>query len=215
MKVVSLFSGGKDSLFAFYKAKEDGLDVRYLLNFIISGKGRFFSHHLGPEFISHQAESIGLPLIKRHAPKGTSEEVFKDAFFKLKEEGVEGGVFGDIYLEDHRSWIHRVCKKIGIETFFPLWMRPTLRLSFEFVESGFEAVVVSVKKELLPKEYVGRVFDRGFIKELYKRGLDPCGERGEFHTFVVNGPIFKERITIRNYKVLFQDKYWCLYPKKR
>jgi uncharacterized protein (TIGR00290 family) len=210
MKVVALWSGGKDSLFAFYKAKEKGLNVRYLLNFLSSRGDESFSHHISPHLISLQAESIGITLIKRPTYKLGYERAFKETILELKEEGIEGGIFGDIYLEEHRSWVDRVCKEIGIEPLFPLWMRPTIEISNEFIDSGFEAMVVCAKAGLFPKEWLGRMFDRGFVADLCQEGIDPCGERGEFHTFVVDGPLFKERIEIRDWSICLKDGRWCL-----
>ncbi len=121
---------------------------------------------------------------------------------------VKKAVFGDIYLEEHRMWIERVCRKSGVEPVFPLWGESTEKLAEEFIEAGFEAYIVAAKKEF--RDLLGRKFDREFVDEAKRRGIDPCGEDGEFHTLVVDGPIFSRRLEVRFLDAYEGERYWHL-----
>jgi uncharacterized protein (TIGR00290 family) len=112
--------------------------------------------------------------------------------YKIKE-GIEGIVCGDIYLQGHRDWIDKVCAELKVKAILPIWTEDTEGLIKEIIDSGFKSVVVSVKKDVLGQEWLGRKIDDGFVKDLKALGnIDLCGERGEFHTFVYDGPIFKQ-----------------------
>jgi uncharacterized protein (TIGR00290 family) len=120
-------------------------------------------------------------------------------------------VFGDIFLEGGRQWVERVCRDMNIKPAFPLWGTGTEALIKSFIEAGFEAYVVSTQANLLGKEWVGRRIDKKFIKDLKRlKKIDICGENGEFHTFVVDGPIFKKRIKLMKTRKVFIRGYWFL-----
>jgi uncharacterized protein (TIGR00290 family) len=117
-------------------------------------------------------------------------------------------VFGDIYLDAHKVWVERVCSEIGIRAVEPLWNRKTTELLDEFIGLGFRTVVVSCQAEKLGKEFLGREVDRKFIREMEERNICPCGENGEFHTLVIDGPIFKKPIEILETGTVLKDGFW-------
>ena len=196
-KVFVSWSGGKESSLAFHKAKLDGLTPSYLLNMITQDGSRSRTHGLAREVLPLQAEAMDVPLIQRKTGWETYEDNFKNTVLQLKERGLEGGVFGDIDLEEHRTWVKRVCKEISIRPYLPLWGKQQKEILEDFINSGFQAIVVAVKIEFLGKKWLGRKIDGRFVKDITTlENITPCGEAGEYHTLVIDGPIFKKRIMI-------------------
>jgi uncharacterized protein (TIGR00290 family) len=210
-RVAVSWSGGKDSCLACYKVLQKGLKVSCLLNFI-SKDGRCMSHGINSKLITIQSESIGIPLIQREVTWDTYEEEFKNIARKLKRMGFDGIVFGDIDIYEHLNWIIRVCNDVGILYIEPLWRLSREKILKEFVNAGFEAIVVSVKADIFGAEWLGRRIDENFIEDLQKLhttcSFDICGEFGEYHTLVIDGPIFNKRINIHNYRKVLREDYW-------
>jgi uncharacterized protein (TIGR00290 family) len=210
-RVAVSWSGGKDSCLACYKALQKGLEVSYLLNFIHEDK-RCMSHGVSSKLIAIQSEAIGIPLIQREVTWDTYEEEFKKAAKDLMEMGVDGIVFGDIDIIDHLDWVVRVCNDVGILYMEPLWRLNREQILNELINAGFEAIVVSAKADVFGGEWLGRRIDKAFIRDALElsvtRGLDICGEFGEYHTLVVDGPIFKKRIKIHDYRKILREDYW-------
>ena len=204
------WSGGKDSCFACWKAISQGLKVTHLLNFVNKDSSRSMSHGLDHKLIALQAQAIKLPIIQREVTWETYEAGFKDALAELKLKGVTGLVTGDIYLQVHRDWIERVCGEVGIEAVLPLWEKDTSQLLTDFIDAGFKAIIVSVKAEILGKERLGQPIDSKLAAELEQLKVDPCGEAGEFHTFVYDGPPFRKSIRIINSTPVLKDDRWFL-----
>jgi len=191
------WSGGKESSLACYKAKTNGLTPSYLLNMTSEDGSKSRTHGLAREVLSLQAEAIGIPLIQRKTSWKNYEDNFKKTVLELKEKGTEGGVFGDIDLEEHRRWVKRVCKEIGIRAYLPLWGKEQKEILEDFINLGFQAVVVAVKIEFLGERWLGRKIDGKFVNEITTfENISPCGEAGEYHTLVTDGPIFKKRMRI-------------------
>lgn len=227
MKVAGLWSAGKDSCFACYKAIVLGYDVSLLFNFTDPTGKNSLSHGLPASLIFKQAQLIGIPIAQKAMPKFNPcsqeecRETYRDEFkalvsFWKKKAGIRGIVFGDIYLKEHKEWIDAVCQEVEVEPIMPLWGRDTKELILEIIDSGFKAMVVAAKADLLGKEWLGRNIDRKFVGEL-KPGIDPCGEKGEFHTLVVDGPVFSEPIEILEAQPVFSEsfgKHWFLDIKK-
>ena len=208
--VVCSWSGGKDSCLALYKAIHQGYQVKYLLNFTSSETKRCCFHGLDGNLLQIQADSIGIPLIQQEMPNDMQgyEDNFKSAVSRLKSEGIKGMVFGDIYLDEHRNWVERVCNDIGIVAIEPLWNQPTEDLITEFVNIGFKSAIISAKADLFGEESMGGIIDTELINELLQKKICPCGENGEFHTFVIDGPIFKKEIIIKESQPLLIDGFW-------
>ena len=193
---VTSWSGGKDSAMAFYRAIQAGGIPKRLWTMFEEDEERSKSHALSLEVVEAQAERIGVPLMIRGADWQGYQEQFLDAMRECKENGIGHGVFGDIDLEDHLKWVRETCAKVGMEAVHPLWMEPRRKILEEFVEAGFEAYIVVVNTKVMPAHFIGHQFTIKLMDELESLGIDPCGESGEFHTVVVDGPIFHERVPI-------------------
>lgn len=211
MQVVVSWSGGKESCLAYYKAMLDGFEVSHLLNFV-SMEQRCVSHGLDSKLMVAQSQAIGIPLIQKQITWDTYEERFKAAMTELKQMGVEGAVFGDIDIQEHKDWVNRVCSEVDITPMEPLWGLDPKQILTDFIDEGFEAIVVNVKADLFGEEWLGRKVDRSFLQDLQKlRGehdLHLCGESGEYHTLVTDGPIFKGRIRILDSRRVLREGYW-------
>ena len=204
------WSGGKDSCFACWKALSQGLKVRHLLNFINTDSTRAMSHGLDRKLIALQAQAMGLPILQQEVTWETYEAGFKSALGELKLKGITGLITGDIYLQEHKDWIDRVCGESGVKAVLPLWGMDSSRLLADFIEAGFKAIVVSVKAEFFGKEWLGRHVDSKLTSELNRLNIDVCGEAGEFHTFVYDGPIFKKPIKIGKAVPIARDSHYTL-----
>jgi uncharacterized protein (TIGR00290 family) len=209
-KVILSWSGGKESCLACYRAINHGYKVEYLLNFISKEYKRCCFHGIEARLINLQSKLIGIPLVQREVGSNMEEyeKEFKEAVFDLKNNGIEGMVFGDVYLEEHKNWVERVCKDLGIQPIEPLWKIPPEKVIEEFINLGFKAVIVSCKADLFEEEFVGRYVDKNLLDELKERKICPCGENGEFHTFVVDGPIFQKRIEITKSQSILRQSFW-------
>lgn len=214
MSYIASWSGGKDSCMACYKAMLAGYEISHMVNFISAEYGRVNFHGTDPRLIQLQAESIGVSLCQKETAKGSYERHFKEAVRTLIPEGIEGMVFGDIYLEENRQWPERVCAELGIDAVEPLWDRDPQGLLSEFIDIGFRAVIVGARADLIDAEWIGRRVDRDFIEYLKNRGICPCGEKGEYHTLVIDGPIFASPIEIAEAGTIARDKYWFLDTRR-
>lgn len=210
MSYISSWSGGKDSCFAYYQALSGGYDISHLVNFISKEYQRVSFHGTEAKLIQLQAESIGIPLLQKETTWDGYEQEFKDAVKSLIPEGVTGMIFGDLYLQEQRDWVERVCRELGIEAVEPLWKQGIEIIPFKFIDAGFEATIVSAKSELIDEKWVGRKVDKEFLNHLKDKNIDLCGENGEYHTFVTNGPIFRKRIKIAKSRPVLRDGYWLL-----
>jgi diphthine-ammonia ligase len=207
MRVIASWSGGKESCLACYKAINEGFEVSYLLNMITEDAKRSMTHGIGSELLYAQSQAIGTPIVQRRATWNTYEEEFKKAVTELKQYGIEGGVFGEIDLQEHRDWIERVCSELDIRPLLPLWGQKREQILNDFIEKGFEAIVVSAKADLFDDEWLGHKVDRELVKYLHEFEIDLCGESGEYHTFVTYGPLFKKRIKILDKKTIIKNGY--------
>jgi diphthine-ammonia ligase len=193
VNVFSSWSGGKECALATYRAISQGHEVLYLLNFISDDGERSRSHGTKASVLALQAQAVGIPLLQVKTSWEDYEQNFKRAVAELKGKGIEGGVFGDIDLEEHREWVERVCGEVGIKAFLPLWGAKPEKLIEEFLELKFKAMVVATR---LDEDFLGRVLDEPMVKQMCRLGSHPCGESGEYHTFVTEGPIFKKRLKV-------------------
>ena len=212
MRVVALWSGGKDSCFACYQAKLQGHQVIAVVNFTNSDGTDSVSHGLSAKIIQRQAEMIEMPLLQKAMPKQGYRDAFKALIEELKtKEDIEGIVFGDIYLQEHKDWIDKVCQELKVEAILPIWTTDTERLAKQIIDSGFKAIVVSVNKDILGEQWLGREIDNRFISDLKALGnIDLCGEKGEFHTFVYDGPIFEKPVEFVAGGKVYKDKHCFL-----
>ncbi len=234
-KVFVSWSGGKDSALACYNAMKNGeIRVAYLLNMLSENGTHSRSHHLSVLALRLQAETMGIPIAQRQAAWQGYEEEFKKALAVFKEEGVQAGVFGDIDVQEHRDWVERVCSESGLNAILPLWQRSRESLMDEFIAAGFKAIIVAVnpvrnrlpkatvvienknisngvKLECMGSEWLGKQLDRQFVEDMKRLPqVDLCGENGEYHTFVYDGPIFEKPVEFTIGKKILKDKHWFL-----
>jgi len=214
MGYISSWSGGKDGCLACYKAMCEGYEVSYLLNFISEEYKRVSFHGTEARLIQLQSRAIGIPVLQKETTRDGYEQEFKEAVRSLIPQGIEGMIFGDIYVQEHKDWVERVCGDLGIEAVEPLWDKSTEEVLSDLIEAGFEAIIVSAQADLIDKGWVGRRVDRDFMQFLKDRNIDLCGENGEYHTLVVDGPIFKRRIALTESRTIGRDSFWFLDTTK-
>jgi uncharacterized protein (TIGR00290 family) len=198
-KIAFSWSGGKDSALALHRVLQSGqYEVCYLLTTVNSKFKRISMHGVREELLDLQAASIGIPLVKIYVSEGTNKEYEKkmeETLLKFKSEGIKRIGFGDIFLEDLRAYRDTNMAKVGMTGFYPLWKESTTSLIREFLDLNFKTITCCVNGLFLNEDNVGKIIGNQFIKELPKE-VDVCGENGEFHTFVFEGPIFKKTIEI-------------------
>lgn len=207
-KAIFNWSGGKDSSLALYKTLQGGsYEVAYLVTSVSEKYQRISQHGVRVELLKEQAESIGIPLRQLVMPDWPSMETYnqmmKEALAGFKEEGTCHAIFGDIFLEDLRRYREERLSRAGFTGVFPIWKVPTDQLASEFIQAGFKAVIVCVDEKHLDKSFVGRDFNQAFLHDL-PDGIDPCGEYGEFHSFVYDGPLFRRPIPFARGEVVYR-----------
>jgi uncharacterized protein (TIGR00290 family) len=205
------WSSGKDCAFALHHVRQNGgLDVVGALTTVTETFGRVSIHGVRDEILRAQLEAAGLPSWIVPIPYPCPNEVYEarmaEAVASAKREGITHIVFGDLFLEDIRAYRIEKMKGTGITPVFPLWRKPTAQLARDMIASGLEAYVVTVDLAKLPASFVGRRFDESLLADLPK-GVDPCGENGEFHTCVVDGPMFSHPLPVMAGEHVIRDGF--------
>ncbi len=207
---VTSWSGGKDSCFAMMKAIEEGHTPVVLLNMMNENNMVSRSHAIPKPVLEKQASMLNLPIVTKPASWESYEKIFIETLEKLKLEfNISYGVFGDIDLQAHRDWEEKVCTAVGIEAILPLWKQHRKALVLQMLDSGIETYIVSCN-ETMGERFLGRKIDEDLIDELERIGVDACGENGEYHTLVVNTPLFKNRIDITFGSTSHIGNYWFI-----
>ena len=201
--IVLSWSGGKDSALALAALRDDPrVEVCALVTSVTRGYDRISIHGVRRALLHAQAHAVGLPLIELELEPQSSNDAYEVAFrsgmevVRTSYPQVRRIAFGDLFLEDVRDYREALVGTTGLETTYPLWGRPTPALARDFVDAGFVAHLVCVDTRQLAAGFSGRVFDHALLADL-PPGVDPCGERGEFHTFVSGGPIFSRPVPVR------------------
>ena len=214
-KALFTWSGGKDSAMALYELKmTHSYEILALLTTVTEDYDRISMHGVRSILLEQQAESLGFPVEEVYITKNSSNEEYearmRDKLIYYRSRGVLSVVFGDVFLEDLRRYREENLSKIGMKGIFPIWKRDTTELAHAFIDLGFRAVITCVDSNVLDKVFVGRAFDEQFLSELPST-VDPCGENGEFHSFVYDGPIFRKRILHEKGEVILRDNrfYYC------
>lgn len=206
--VVVSWTGGKDGCYACYRAMAEGYRVTHLVHF--RNPDRPGSHELNPAVVRAQSGAIGIPLVQRDA--ASYEQAFGEVVRELRAAGerVDGAVFG--HIQTHLPLVDRICRDLDLEPVLPIWQQDSERVIAGIVDAGFEVVIVSVRDGMLGAEWLGRTIDGEFPARLAAPGgsVDPCGENGEFHTLVTNGPIFRKRIAVTKSEPAVGDGYHYL-----
>jgi diphthine-ammonia ligase len=223
MKVAVSWSGGMESALSLHKVlKEERYDVKYLVAFV----AETWPANCHPVPVMElQAKSIGIPLLKLPVQE-PFEKTYHEAVAKLVEMGIEGIVTGDIYVVDelHGRWMDKVTKGLDISVVMPLWEKDTGEVLDDEVSSGFKSVFTCLGREWFTEEWLGRELNKNSVKDLKalakEKGVDPCGENGEYHTMTIDGPIFNEAIEISKFskektdtRLFIKMSEYCLKPK--
>lgn len=203
------WSGGKDCCLATYRAIQQGLPVAYLLNTISDTYSRVRFHGTPKDFVHAQAAAMGLELLQWPTPDDTYEETYLAALQELKSRGVEGMIFGDIFPEANRDWGIRMCRQAALTWLHPIYGMDTQQVMDEFLGAGFEAIIVSGRPDYFSAEQMGMKLGLEFLQWAARQpGLDVCGENGEYHTVVVDGPLFNQRIELTDAEPVQVNGHW-------
>jgi len=209
------WSGGKDSCLASWKTVRAGIKVDYLLNTVRRESDRVAFHGVKAELVEAQARSMGIPLIQKSVGEDDYREVFISSLEELKARGVGSMIFGDIDVQQNREWCEGVCKEVGLRPHFPLWGADQRELLSEFLVAGFKAVTVCVDAAFFSEEELAKTLDDAWLSRLDEgrkagTGSTYCGENGEYHTFVYDGPLFQHPIKFRPGEHVFKTNHWLV-----
>ena len=194
------WSSGKDSALALYRAVMSGLyDVRALFS-VVKTDGRLAMHEVGEALLRRQADAIGIPFHPFHIDTSWTDAEYAACMSKtvgrFKAQGIATALFGDLYLDGLRRWREANCCQDGIRAEFPLWHVEPMDAVNEFIRLGFKAVITCVDSSVFDESFVGRTINEGFISDL-PAGMDACGEQGEYHSFVYDGPLFRRPVDFK------------------
>jgi uncharacterized protein (TIGR00290 family) len=212
-KILLSWSGGKDSAYSLFELKrKSSFEIVALLTTVTEDYDRVSMHGVRRVLLEQQAESLGVPLeivwISKNASNQEYESKMQTLLERYRNVGVSTVAFGDIFLEDLRKYRESNLAKIGMKGLFPLWKRDTTEMARSFIAQGFRAVITCVDTQALEAKYVGRSFDEALLRDL-PAAIDRCGENGEFHSFVYDGPIFRKKINHALGEVTLRDNRFC------
>ncbi len=213
-KVLLAWSGGKDSAITLYEIqRRPEYQVVSLLTTLTADYDRVSMHGVRRTLLERQAESLSLPLYELFISKEATNEEYASkmqaALTDFQKSGVSSVVFGDIHLEDVRKYREDNLSKIGMKAIFPIWGRDTAELTRSFIDLGFKAIVTCIDSKVLDKTFAGMIIDESFLAQL-PADVDPCGENGEFHSFVFEGPTFNSKIQYTVGQTVLRDSfYFC------
>jgi uncharacterized protein (TIGR00290 family) len=213
------WSSGKDAALAYFLLQQAGEhSVLNLHTTVNAQNGRVGLHGTPRSLVEAQAKAIGLPIEFIEIPSAASNQAYEFAMenfcIRLKEEGIEGIAYGDIFLEDLRKYREAQLAKVGLQAYFPLWGKDTGQMAQEILSAGLKTIICAADADLFSPETVGQIYNKDFLQSL-PPGCDPCGERGEFHTFVANAPFFTQLIKLKvNLPQLHEYELGAGQPKK-
>ena len=204
------WSGGKDSALALWKLRDDGVEPQALVTTVTEAYDRISMHGVRRTLLTAQAEALEIALVEVAIPPGCSNEVYEQrlaqAYAETQLRNVDAVAFGDLFLTDIRAYREQQLAAAGREALFPVWGRDTTELALEFLELGFEATLICIDPRALDRSFAGRPFDHELLADL-PPNVDPCGENGEFHTFVHAGPIFTHPISYSRGELVERDGF--------
>lgn len=208
--VLFCWSGGKDSAMALHALRHQGANIVALLTTVTEGYDRISMHGVRRELLRAQTHAIGIPLHEVPIPPQCINPIYESrmaaALREFLDRGVRSVAFGDIFLEDLRDYRERNLASLDMKAVFPIWKQATHELANEFIAMGFRAVTACVDPARLPSSFAGRELDASFFRDL-PPDVDPCGENGEFHTFVYDGPIFRQPLRIVRGQLVTRDGF--------
>lgn len=210
IKAACSWSGGKDSCYALIQSAQQGVIPKILLNMLNENGKISRSHGLSSQLLQQQAAAMELPIITIPTSWQAYEKNFTDILQVLKTtHDVQAMIFGDIDLQAHRDWEEMVCSRAGIQAILPLWQRNRKELLLEMLETGIESMIVSCNT-VMGEEFLGRILDHALIPKLEAKGIDVCGENGEFHTVVINCLVFNQPLILPSFNKIRHEDYWFL-----
>ena len=204
------WSGGKDCCLALYRHLQMRHKVDLLLTMMCEDGLRSRSHGLSAEILRHQSNALGIPWIGMPASWACYEQVFLSTLQDLHGQGYRYGIFGDIDLEEHLIWVQKVCQNKGIVPFHPLWKQQRRDLLQELLSARFDIKIIAVKEGVLDPSFLGQSLTPSVIMDFEQLGIDLCGEKGEYHTFVVDGPCFAFPVEFQPGEISLRDGVWFL-----
>ena len=208
MKAFLNWSGGKDSSFCLHKAKEQGIAIDALVTTINQKHNRISMHGVRRSLLELQAASIQLPLHTIEMPENASMDIYEELITQsnqqLKHQGFTHVVSGDLFLEDLKTYREQLYARNQLTCLFPIWTTNTKTLMNEFISLGFKAIIVCVNASVLDRSFCGRLIDQAFVNDL-PANVDVCGENGEYHSFVFDGPVFSEPVRFSEGEIVYQE----------
>lgn len=209
-KFVLSYSGGKDCLLAMYRKIKEGCKPVALLTTIKKSTTESWTHGLNYDLLEQVSQSLDLPIIYVECDATEYEDKFEEKLRVAKEMGADSVVYGDIDIELHRQWGVDRAKNSGLKYEFPLWQEDREKLVYESIESGFKAIIKKVNLNYMSSDFLGKTLTKDLVEKIKETGSDACGENGEYHTFVVDGPIFRNKIKIKCEDIEIKDNYGSL-----
>jgi uncharacterized protein (TIGR00290 family) len=213
------WSSGKDSAYTLYKiSKDSSINIKYLFTTMNEELDRISMHGVRKSLLIKQVKALGIELKVLNLPPEPSlaeyDLLMKQSFDRLKSEGIVYSVFGDIFLEDLRKYREKKLSEIGIKGLFPIWKIDSVKLIKDFIKLGFKAKIVSANAKYFDESFCGSDIDEDFLSRL-PEGVDPCGENGEYHSFVYDGPIFNKPIEFELGEIVYKEFKPCNKDKER
>lgn len=206
-RVICTWSGGKDCSLALLEARRMGYEVIALLNMMHDDGETSRSHGLPASVLALQARKMGLPILFVASTDAEYRVKFIETLNQLKQSHqIEGVVYGDIDLDPHRDWQEEVCAEVDLAAVFPIWNKNRAQISEQIILSGIQSIVVSCN-DTMGSRFLGEKYTPAFVKEVVEKAIDCCGEEGEFHTLVIDGPHFKEPLYIENFATKVENRY--------
>lgn len=203
------WSGGKDCCSALLRVA-DRYEVAAALTMFDEDGARSRSHGLRPELVAAQVGLLGLEHVRRHTSWASYNDAFESGLAEIAAKGITHVIFGDIMFEGHREWTEQRCAAAGLTAVQPIWGEPTDRIAREFLASGSEALIVTARAQFLDHTWLGRTLTVPMLDEFMALGVDPCGELGEYHTLVVNCPLFTRSLGVAARGHVLRAGCWAL-----
>jgi diphthine-ammonia ligase len=213
-KVALSWSGGKDACYALHKLHQAGIKVACLLTTIPKELNATFGHGEKRETIEAQGAALGIPVEWITCTFSTYGEDFVNVLKTVKEKyHIDGIAYGDLYLDEHRDWGEKIAETVEIEALYPLWIEESdsTEALARFVTSGYQAKVIRAQSSIFNKSWAGRVVDQQFYNDIRKLDICPMGEKGEYHTFVYDGPLFQKKIVFNEGQIEDLETTWRLH----
>lgn len=212
-KFVISFSGGKDSMLALHRMIKNGYTPVALLTTVKKNEGESWTHSINLDFLNRVSKSLGIDLITVECEVSEYESEFERKLLEAKEKGATICVYGDIDIEHHRQWGVDRCNAVNINAEFPLWQENREELVYEFIDNGYKAIIKTINLNNLGEEFLGEILTKDLIQKIKETGSDACGENGEYHTFVSDGPLFKIPINFEIESKILDEHYGRLNIK--